>query len=137
MAITVLTDVDVVVNAVNLSDHVKSVLVEEIYEEVDVTAMGDTGRQRLPGLSDSKIDIEFWQDYAASSVDATLYPLAGDQAGFTVVVKPTSAAVSATNPSYTATCHLFSYQGINAEVGAASSFTASMPASGSITRATA
>jgi hypothetical protein len=39
------------------------------------------------------------QDYAAANVEATIYPLVGTTT--TVVIKPTSAVVGATNPSYT------------------------------------
>jgi len=41
------------------------------------------------------------QDFAAANVEATIFPLVGTQT--TVVIKPTSGAVSATNPSYTLT----------------------------------
>jgi hypothetical protein len=50
-------------------------------------------------LQNNSLDIELMQDFAAANVEATLFPLVGTQT--TVVIKPTSDAVSATNPSYT------------------------------------
>jgi hypothetical protein len=42
-----------------------------------------------------------FQDFAASQTEATIYPLVGTPT--TVVIKPTSSAVGASNPSYTLT----------------------------------
>lgn len=137
MAVTVINDASVTVNAVDLSDHVKRVSVTRTFNEVDVSAMGDTDAQRLPGLGDGEITVTFLQDYASASVDATLWPLVGDGTGFTVVVKPDSGAVSVSNPSFTATCHLYDYTAIDAEVGTVTEVPVTMKTSGAITRATA
>jgi hypothetical protein len=117
MASFVLTDASVVINSVDLSDHVRSVTINASAEEVDDTNMGDTARVRLPGLLDWSIDIEMAQDFAASEVDATLWPLFSNKTTFTVVVKPTSAAVGATNPTYTGTGALFEYHPLDGAVG--------------------
>lgn len=112
----VLKDASLTLNAVDLSDHVKQITLNYKAELQDKTAMGDDGRARIAGLKDWDADIEFYQDYAASSVDATLFPLVG-ATGITVVIKPTSGAVSATNPSYTGVGVLESYQPVGGTVG--------------------
>lgn len=95
-------DISVVINGVDLSTHVKSADVKEKHGVVEVTGMGASGDENiLTKKKISTVDIEFWQSYDASSVNATLRPLVGSNTAFTVVVKPTSASVSATNPSYT------------------------------------
>jgi len=120
MSITVLTDASVTYNSVDLSDHVESVIVDMSSEEVDTTAMGATARNSQPGLRADSITINFFQDFDAAKVDATIVAQQGSATGATMVVKPTSAAVSSSNPSYTATMSPFSYMPLNGKVGDAS-----------------
>lgn len=120
MAKFVLKDASVVVNSVDLSNHVSSVTVETEFDEVDLTAFGSTYREFGQGLGDATITLAVFQDFAASSVDATLWPLSQSGGTFPVVVKPTSSAVGTANPSYTMTARLFSYNPIDGEVGEAS-----------------
>ena len=100
MARFVATDYSISINSVDFSDSIAAVTMDIPSEEQDVTAFGGSGyRSRIGGLKDASITLDFHQDFGASSVDATLFPLLGANA--TVVVTPTSNAVSATNPSYT------------------------------------
>ena len=101
MAVLVLTDASITVNAIALSDHANSVTLNYEIDSVETTAFGSTGHKFAGGLQNNSLDIEFMQDFAAANVEATIYPLVGTTT--TVVIKPTSAAVSATNPSYTLT----------------------------------
>lgn len=137
MAKLVLKDCSVVVNAVDLSDHVASVEISTQAADVETTAMGAAGVQRLPGLRDESISITWRQDYAAAKVDATLWPLYSAGTSHTVVVKPTSAAVSATNPTFTATCYLLEYQPVAGDVGDVANADTTFVVDGAITRATA
>jgi len=129
-------DASLVVNSVDLSDHVASVTVTQNRADLDVTAMGATGVQRIAGLGDDSFDVDFWADFAASEVDATLSGLVG-AAAFTVVAKYSSAAVSSTNPTFTGSCILTAYTPIAGAPGDAHKVTVSLPVSGVITRATA
>lgn len=100
MARFVATDYSISINSVDFSDSIAAVTMDITSEESDVTAFGGSGyRSRIGGLKDASITIDFHQDFGAAAVDATLFPLLGSNA--TVVVKPTSSSVSATNPSYT------------------------------------
>lgn len=99
MAVFVLTDASVTVNSVDLSAYVTSVTLNYEKDSVEVTAMGSSGHLFTGGLQNISLDVTFNQDFAATKVAATLDALIGSTT--TVVVKPTSAAVSATNPSYT------------------------------------
>lgn len=99
MAQLVLTNASITVNSVDLSDRANSVELNYEVDSVEVTAFGDTGHKFTGGLQNLTCTIEFMQDFAASEVEATIYPLVGTTT--TVVIKPDSGAVSATNPSYT------------------------------------
>lgn len=101
MAVLVLTDASITVNSVALSDHANSVTLNYEIDSVETTAFGSTGHKFTGGLQNNSLDIDFMQDFAATNVEATIYPIVGTTT--TVVIKPTSSAVSATNPSYTLT----------------------------------
>lgn len=136
MATLVLTDAYVVLNSVNLSDHVRQVTINYEAEMVDDTNMGDTARNKLPGLKNWTVDLEFAQDYGTGSVDATLFPLVG-AAAFPIEIRPTSAAVSATNPKYTGNALLASYPPVSGAQGALATASVRLEGTGALTRATA
>jgi hypothetical protein len=117
MSTFVLTDASVVVNSVDLSDHVQSVTVTANRETQDDTAMGNTARSNSAGLKVTGISVTFLQDFAASEVDVTLWTLYDAATEHAVVVKSTSAAVGATNPTYTLTGFISSYAPIGGTVG--------------------
>ena len=95
-------DVYVSVNGVVLSDHVDSADVKDAFEAKNVTGMGANAQQNvLVKAKTSTIDIDFIMDYGASLVDQTLRPLVGSNSPFTVIVRPTSATASTTNPQWT------------------------------------
>lgn len=135
MAKHVLTDASVTVAGTDLSDHVESVEVNIEKEDVDITSMGATAREHAGGLRNDSMTINFYQDFAANEVDATFWPLLSST-GFSVVVKPTSAAVSSTNPSFSATCLMFTYQPLAGAVGEANQTSIELQCSGAIVRAT-
>ena len=99
MAVEILKNCSVTINAVDLSSLVESVSINHAAEKVEITSMGMTSRRYVTGLVADSMTINFYNDFAATKTEATLYPLVGTTT--TVVVKPTTAAVSATNPSYT------------------------------------
>ena len=114
MAVLVLTDAVITVNSIALSDHSNSVTLTFEIDSVESTAFGSTGHKFTGGLQNNTLDIEFMQDFAASNVEATVYPLVGTTT--TVKVKPTSAVT--TNPEYTLTgCFLASHTPVAATVG--------------------
>lgn len=115
MAQLVLTNADITVNGVVLSDRANSVELNYEVESVEVTAFG-TNRSFIGGLQNNTITIEFMQDFAAAETEATIYPLVGQQTS--VTVRPSAAATSATNPLYTVTgTFLSSHTPVSAAVG--------------------
>jgi len=99
MAVLVLTDADITVNGVVLSDRANSVTLNYEIDSVETTAFGSVGHKFTGGLQNNSCDIEFMQDFAATETEATIYPLVGTTT--TVTVRASSAATSSTNPLYT------------------------------------
>jgi hypothetical protein len=127
--------VSVTVNSVDLSDHVTAVTINRTFDELEVTAMGDSGHKFVKGLEASSITIDFLNDTATGEVLQTLQAAWGTNV--TVVVKQTSAAVSATNPSYTMTCLVNNTTDINGSVADLSTQSVTWNVSGTIAIATA
>ena len=121
MAKFTLTDAYVSVNGTAISDHLSSVTIESSADEIEFTSFGTSGfREFGAGLKDATVSAEAFQDFAASSLDAILYPLYSTGGTFALEVRPTSSAASSTNPKYTMTARLFSYSPIAGAVGDAS-----------------
>ena len=115
MAVFLNNGVVLTVNAVDLSDHVTAITINRNFQELAVTAMGDSGVKAVKGLEESSITIDFLNDTASSEVLQTLQAVWGTST--TVTVKQTSAATSATNPLYTMTCLVNGTTDINGAVG--------------------
>lgn len=115
MAVFLNNGVQVTVNAVNLTDHVQSVTLNRNFDQLEVTAMGDSGHKFVKGLEASSVTIDFLNDTAAANVLATLQAAWGTSV--TVTLKQTIAATSATNPLYTMTCLVNGTTDINGATG--------------------
>ena len=135
MAVFLNNGVSVTVNSVDLSDHVTAVTINRTFDELEVTAMGDSGHKFVKGLEASSITIDFLNDTATGEVLQTLQAAWGTNV--TVVVKQSSGAVSATNPSYTMTCLVNNTTDINGAVGDLSTQSVTWNVSGTIAVATA
>lgn len=116
MATFVLTDANVLVNSIDLSDRVKAVNIDYSAEQQDDTTMGAGTRTQIPGLLDYTIELEFVQDFDASEVDATMFDLVGAVA-FPIAIRPTSGAISATNPEFQGNVIVESYPILGNTVG--------------------
>ena len=137
MASFVLNNASVVVNSVNLSDHVRTVTIDSSQAMLDDTAMGDAFTSNAAGLASWSCTIEFLQDYAASKVDATISACLGiGTAATTLLIKPVAASVSSTNPSYSGSGILESYTPIGGSVGDQAMTTATFQSATALTRAT-
>jgi len=134
MARIVLTNAFVTINAVNLSDHISSVTLSTTEDIVETTAFGSSARTRVAGLLDNSVTLEFHQDYAASSVEATIYPLIG-AASTAVVVKPNGSTTSATNPAYTFNALVSEWTPLNGAIGELATASVTWSIDGAITKA--
>ena len=114
MAVYLSNTVVVTLNSVVLSDHVTSATINRVFDELEVTAMGDTAHKFVKGLEASTITLDFLSDTAAANVNATLQAAWGTTVALTL--KQTSAAVSATNPLYSTTVLVNNTTDINGAV---------------------
>ena len=136
MAIFVATDFSVSINgSTALASYLTQVELKTSANDITTTAFGSTWVSRVAGLKEGSLTLQFNQDYAASAVDATLWPLLGTNA--TVVIKPTSTATSATNPAYTAICLVTDLTPVSGQIGDLATFSVSWPTTGTLSRATA
>ena len=109
-------NVGVKINSVDLSDHITSVTLTQSFDELEVTALGDSAHKMVKGLESSTLTLNFLNDFAAASVQATLQAAYGTTV--TAVLLPVKGtAVSATNPLYTVSILVNNLTPLNGAVG--------------------
>ena len=135
MAVFVATDYNIKINGQDYSANLTQAELSLEADDVETTAFGSTYRSRIGGLKQGSLNLQFNQDFAAAGIDSVLFPLLGTAA--TVVIKPTSTAVSETNPTYTFNALVTSYTPISGSVGDLATFSVTWPVAGTVTRATA
>jgi hypothetical protein len=100
MAITLNNKVGVKIATVDVSDMVTAATLNYVFDEIEVTAMGDLSHKFVKGLQSGTLTLSFMNDQASSDILDTLLT----NAGTTVAVKliqDSSAAVADTNKLYT------------------------------------
>jgi hypothetical protein len=135
MSVYLSNGVSVTVDSVDLSSLVSSVTINRTFDELEVTAMGDSGHKFVKGLEASSVTIDFFNDSATDKTLQKLNSLWGTSV--TVVVKQTSAAVGPTNPSYTMTCLINNTTPVNGAVGDLSTQSVTWTVNGTIAIASA
>lgn len=135
MAVQVLKDCTISIGGVQLESKANSVTLNYEVESVDVTSFDGSGARKFAGgLVNVSVEVALMQDFAATQTEATIYPLVGTTT--TVIIKPLSSAVSATNPSYTVTgTYLSSHTPVAGGVGELSMTTLSFTG-GTLVKAT-
>ena len=86
------------VSVTDITDQVTAVTVNFVVEALEDTAFGSTARTNTGGLQNNSASITLYASYATSESYATLSALVGTKCF--IRVKPTSAALSATNPGF-------------------------------------
>ena len=113
---TYLSNPTLSINSVDLSDQCTSAVINYVSEQLENTTFSNTSRSFTAGLYSNSVTVTLYQSYAATETEASIYTLVGTTT--TLVLKPTSAAVGATNPSYTLTgAFLSAHTPINASLG--------------------
>jgi hypothetical protein len=116
MAVFLNNLVGVKINSVDLSDLVTSVTINRTFDELEVTAMGDSSHKFVKGLEASTVTIDFLNDTAAGKTLATLQAAWGTTIT-AVFLQTKGTAVSATNPLYTVSLLVNNTTDINGAVG--------------------
>ncbi len=119
---TYLSNPTITINSVDLSDQCTSATVTYTAEALEATAFGDTARKYTSGLQNNEVTVTLYQSFASTETEATIYNLVGTTTN--LVLKPSSAAVGTTNPSYTLTgAYLETHTPIAASLGELSTIT--------------
>jgi hypothetical protein len=121
--------------ATNLHQWAQSIQLELEADVQDDTDMSSNGwREFLAGLKTGKLTVEVHNDWAASQLDAALWPLFGTVVPFEVRID--QAAVSANNPKYTGYVVISKYTPIAGKVGEVGSASLQWQLTGPVARAT-
>ena len=87
------------VPSIDISAFVTNAVINQIVDELEVTAMGDTAHKFVAGLQSGTFTIDFLNEWATSQVMQTLNAAFGQTLAVSVItVKGTT--VSAANPTY-------------------------------------
>jgi len=116
MAVFLNNKVGVKINSVDLSDHVTAVTINRTFDELEVTAMGDTAHKFVKGLEASTVTIDFLNDTATTNVLQTLQGQWGNTVT-AIFIQEKGTAVSAANPTYTVSLLINNTTDINGAVG--------------------
>lgn len=122
----------IVINSVDLTNYIDSISIDEKYDDVETTAFGQNSKTYVAGLGDHKVSLEFLQDFALSTVEATIYPLLSTVTSMSV--RALSSATSTTNPAYTFSVLVDEWMPVDGKVGDLSKASVSWPISGDIVK---
>jgi hypothetical protein len=131
----VATDYDISIGGTDFTSSIASVSLDIEVDEQETTPFGSTYRTRIGGLKNASVTFDFHQDFASGSVDETLFSNLGTDVA--VVLKPTSGAVGADNPTYTFNALVTQTQPFASSVGDLATLSVTWPVNGEVTRATA
>jgi hypothetical protein len=120
------------VNAVDLSTLVSSVTINRSFDELEVTALGDSGHKFIKGLEASSITIDFFNDEATSKTLQTLNSSSVWGNNVVVTFKQFSGITAPANPLYTMTCLVNNITPVNGAVGDISTQSVTWNVSGTI-----
>lgn len=99
MAIYLNNNVGLKIATIDLSAYVTGVTLNQSFDEIEISAMGDSSHKFVKGLESATLTVDFINDWAAAQTCATLQAAFGTTVAVSMIaVKGT--AVSATNPTY-------------------------------------
>lgn len=120
----------------DVSTLIKEVSVEMSADEIEVTAMGAGGHQRLAGIRDDKFTFTAFSNFASNSLHSIINAKFVAAGTIEVKVTPNTSTVGTTNPLFIGYCPLLTYNPVSGNVGDAAMTPLSMPVSGTITVST-
>ena len=113
---TILSSPKVTIGGTDLSGWSTSATLTKTVTALNDTVFGNTANTFTAGLEDNELTVTLFLSYEAAATYATLAPLVGTK--LVVIVKPTTAADSSTNPGFTLTnTYLESLPVISASLG--------------------
>jgi hypothetical protein len=123
------------INSNVLNEFTKKAELSIEVEEKDVTNYASLGWKEVTGgLKSGELGCEFLQDFAATKLDAIMWPLLGAVVPFEV--RADQAAVGTGNPKYTGSILINGWNPITGSVGDEATVSIGFPTSGAVTRGT-
>jgi hypothetical protein len=122
------------INANVLNTFTKKAELTVEVEEKDVTNYASLGwKEVIGGLKSAELGCEFLQDFAATQLDAIMWPLLGTVVPFEV--RADQGAASTSNPKYTGSILINGWNPITGSVGDEATVSMGFPTSGAVARA--
>lgn len=123
------------INASDLSSYAAKIELSIDVEDKDVTTYGSSGwKEVLGGLKSGTLSLTFKQDVANAALDSIIWPLLGTVVTFEVRLVNTARTTS--NPAYTGSVLIKSWNPIGGSVGDAAEVSVTFPTSGAVARQT-
>ena len=122
MAVYSMTNVGILVDALNAQGFASKLSLDAMADEVDFTTFGSGGwRTKKAGLASFKASVTGFQDYALTGVNP-VYPITGLGGISTITISPTGG-VNVADPSFFGTGVLTEYVPLRGDVGQPADFT--------------
>ena len=116
MAHFVYDDPSITFNGVDITDFVTQCTITQNYVTNRILTFGQSGRTDIiSSKQDNSVTIALVQDFDAGGVDATVGAAVGGKG--TLVIKPGTAAASATNPEWTGVASIIEYMPLDGAPG--------------------
>jgi hypothetical protein len=124
--------------SIDLSSFVTSITINRAFDELEVSALGDTGHKYVKGLESSTITVDFLNDQGTNGVLQTLQSLWGTNAYFKIIgsTDTTTYPVGAGNPIYSGLVLVNNTTDVNGAVGDLQTQSITFNVSGAISVAT-
>jgi hypothetical protein len=135
MAVLLQNGVGVKIASTDISDHVSSVTLSQIFDELEITSLGDNSHRFTKGLEASTLSIDFFNDFAASQVTTLLQTNYGTTVTAVLIPKK-GTAVSAENPLYTVSILINNLTPISGDVASINSSSISFTCNSTVAYAT-
>ena len=95
-----LSNPTVTIGGVDVTQNTSAASLEIGYDSLESTSFGDTGHRFVSGLQMVNVTLTMFMNYGTGEIEATLFDQVGDGTT-TLVISPSGAAESASNPEYT------------------------------------
>lgn len=110
MATLALLNMYLLLNSVDLSDHTTNNVLAANATQLSSEAFGDAWEEVTTGLKAGTLNFTVLDDFAVSSVDATIWAAFSAGSNVPFEVRPVNSARSTSNPGYTGSIHPSEFQ---------------------------
>jgi hypothetical protein len=126
------------VGGTDLTANIASVTLNQTVNEVESTGFGSASVQRIAGLEDASVTLDFHQDYGTGSVADAVGSVFGGTAEIKILAGTVlnQGTATAAAPLYSVTVLCSQQDLVNSQVGDISTFSVTWPAVGTVSKST-